>query len=383
MEKINSADSATFGFSKPNTNKEEQKVEKPTENVEQEIAKQTSEEVYNNLDDEYTDERYITVSLVKNYSLYRKANDKVLPKRTDYIGSSVTSSRILASNKEEVEAYFPNLVGLASNNENFVTRVKQYLNNIRIKVDELGRKFDISFHYNKRRDYVRFKAEEEKIEEAYNKAKLGGLSKLKQALQEKINRLNVLESTKHKYGYPINIEDYLMYRHCLLYNDIAKDIALINSDQSIRFYFKDEQKEADKLKKYRVEVNRAKSNYVTCLADDLLFDAIYIQYCVLNSFSIISNLAKDRLTREIELDKFSTDEPAKFNKIFNNKDVKLMATIETLIARGELVRSQYNQNITSNEGEFIGANIGEAVAWFKNPNNTSIVNAYYNKLKNI
>ena len=60
-----------------------------------------------------------------------------------------------------------------------------------------------------------------------------------------------------------------------------------------------------------------------------------------------------------------------------------MATIEQLIARGELMRSQYNQNIVSPEGEFIGANITEAVAYFKNPENTSVVNAYYNKLKNI
>ena len=174
-----------------------------------------------------------------------------------------------------------------------------------------------------------------------------------------------------------------MYRHCLLYNDVAKDVALINSDLSIRFYFKDDQKEADKLKKFRLEVNRAKGNYVSCLTDNELFDAIYVQYCVLNGLPVISSLAEDRLSREIKLDKFSTDEPVKFNKIFNNKDVKLMATIESLIARGELVRLQHNQNITTAEGEFIGANIGEAVTWFKNPNNTSVVNAYYNKLKNI
>lgn len=383
MDRVNSADSATFGFSKPNTNKEEQKVETTTK-VEQEVKIDTaSDEVYNNLEDEYTDIRSVTIALVKNYSLYRKANDKVLPKRTDYIGSSISSSRILASNKEEVEAYFPNIVGIASNNDNFVTRVKQHLNNIRIKVDELGIKFDISFHYYKRKDYVRIKSEEEKIEETYNRAKLGGISKLKAALQEKIVRLNALESTKHKYGYPINVDDYLMYRHCLLYNDIAKDVALINSDPSIRFYFKDDQKEADKLKKFRLEVNKAKANYVACLADDNLFDAIYIQYCVLNNLPIMSSLAMNRLDKEIKLDKFSTDEPAKFNKIFNNKDVKLMATIETLIARGELIRLQYNQNITTAEGEFIGANIGEAVAWFKDPNNTSVVNSYYNKLKNI
>lgn len=383
MDKNNSASSATFGFNKPNTNKDEQKVNETFSTGEETKVETSSTNVYDNLDEEYTDERSVTVALVKNYSLYRKANDKVLPKRTDYIGSCVSSSRVLAANKEEVETYFPNLIGTASNNENFVTRVKQYLNNIRIKVDELGRKFDISFHYYKKKDYIRFRDEEEKIEETYNRNKLGGISKLKSALQEKITRLNVLESTKHKYGYPVNIEDYLMYRHCLLYNDIAKDIALINSDPSIRFYFKDDQKEADKLKKFRMEINRAKANYVSCLSDDILFDAIYIQYCILNGLPVMSSLSEDRLNREIKLDKFSTDNPVKFNEIFNNKDVVLMAKIETLISRGELVRSEYNQNIMSNDGEFIGANIKEAVAWFKNSNNASIVNMYYNKLNNM
>ena len=386
MDKVNSGAAASFGFNKPAANNEQKETTvvaseevKELRNDLPKVDKTVAEEN----EEEYTDVRSITVALVKNYSLYRKANDKSLPKRHDYIGGSVSSSRILSSNKEEVETYFPNLVGFAPNNENFVTRVKQYLNNIRIPVDELGRKFDISFHYYHKKDFLRIKSEEDKIEETYLRTNRQDLGKLKAALQEKITRLNALEGTKCKLGYPINVEDYLMYRHCLLYKDIAKDMALINSDTSVRFYFKDDQKEADKLKKFRLEVNKAKANYVSCLADNSLFDAIYIQYCTINGLPIISSLAEDRLDREIKLDKFSTEEPVKFNKIFNNKDIKLIATIEMLISRGELNRSQYNQNISTVDGVFIGANMGEAVAWFKNPENTSVVNAYYSKLNNI
>nr|DAU76795.1 MAG TPA: hypothetical protein [Crassvirales sp.] len=350
--------------------------------VKEEVAE--TKPLYDGSDDmEYTDRRTATISLVKNYSLYRKANDKVLPKRKDYIGSSVASSRTLSSNKDEVEAYFPNIVGVMPNNESFLTRVKQYLNNIRIPVDELGRTFDISFYYNHKRDYDRIKAEEDRIEAKYQATNRQDITALKAALKEKIAEINILESTKFKVGRPLNVEDYLMYRHCLLYKDVAKDIALINADSSIRFYFKDDQKEAERLKKYRTEVNKAKVNYVACLADDTLFNAVYTQYCVLMNLPVLSSLAEDRFEREIKLDKFSTSEPIKFNKIYGNKDIKLMATIEQLIARGELIRSQYNQNIVSSEGEFIGANITEAVAYFKNPENTSVVNAYYNKLKNV
>ena len=358
---------------------EERIVDSPASKSVNEIAEVEEE----NTDEEYTDNRTITISLIKNYSLYRKVNDKVLPKRSDYIGSCIASSRTLSANKEEVEAYFPNLIGLAPNNENFVTRVKQYLNNIKILVDELGKTFDISFRYRHKKDYYRFKKDEDKIEQAYKDSDRSDITKLKKALKQKIDSLNNLESQKYKYGYPLNVEDYLIYRHCLLYHDVAKDISLINSDPSIRFYFKDDKKELDKRRKYQLEVNKAKANYVRSLSDNELFDAIYIQYCIQNGLPVISSLAEDRLDREIKLDKFSIDEPVKFNKIFNNRDIKLIATIERLIARGELNRSQYNQNITTADGELIGANMGEAVIWFKNPDNASIVNAYMNKLKNI
>lgn len=385
---MNSSDkSMVFGFNKTDADKNEQKtvgnvppVEETVDVVDSSVSAENKEEDEN---DEYVDIRNVTIMLVKNYSLYRKANDKVLAKRKDFIGSSIYASRILSANKEEVDTYFPNIIGLSPADPNFITRVKQYLNNIRVSVDELGRSFDISFHYYHKKDYYHIKKEEERIEKIYQNTNRQDITKLRAALKEKITKLNALESTKCKLGYPINVDDYLMYRHCLLYNDVAKDIAFVNTDSNIRFYFKDDQKEAEKLRKFRLEVNKAKSNYVSCLADNTLFDAVYTQFCVVNNMPVISSLAENRLDREIKLDKFSIEEPVKFNKIFNNKDVKLIASIEMLIARGELLRSQYNQNITSPDGDFIGANMNEAVAWFKNTENSSVVNALMNKLKNI
>lgn len=379
MSETNTDSGAKFGFDKSNTTNDKQgsNTTSPVEEVKETNLKDED------LDFPYTDTKSVTISLVKNFSLYRKANDKVLPKKKDYIGSSISASRILSSNKEEIEALFPNLIGLAPNNPDFITRIKQYLNNIRIGVDELGKKLDISFVYHHKSDYYKFKAKEDKIEAEFNKVNRQDLQKLKQAVQDKIGQINILESAKHAYGSPVKVEEYIMYRHCLLYKDVAKDIALINNDPSIRFYFKDDQKEADKLRKYRNEVNKAKANYVTTLSDDVLFEAVYTQYLVLNNLPIISGLLENSLDKEVKLDRFSSEEAIKFNKIFTNKDVKLIGNIELLIARGELLRSEFNQNVTSADGQFIGSNIGEVVNWFKSPDNASIVNTYYNKLKNI
>lgn len=332
------------------------------------------------LDYPYIDERTVTIARVQDYSLYRRVNSKALLEQVTYIGSSVTSSRTLAGNKDEIAAYFPNLIGVSPNNENFFTRVKQYLNNIMVKVDKNGKTFDISFRYNTKRDYLHFKDEEEKINAEYDAVSRTDIIALRRALQLKINRLNALESEKHKYGMPVNVEDYLLYRHCLLYNDVAKDPAFVNIDANVRFYFRDDAKEAANAERKRKAINKAKANYVTCIGDDTLFEAVYIQYALAKNLPVMPSLAENKLIKESNLDKFSTEEPEVFNKIFNDGDKLIKATIEKLIARGELVRMSHNQNITTATGEFIGANIHEAVVWFKNPDNTSAVNAYKAKL---
>ena len=376
-----------LGFTKPEPNKEvEEKVIENNNSPVEGNGKDSSSQSANESEDlslPYIDRRTVTIALVRNYSLYRKQNDKELPKRRDYIGSSLKSSRMLSSNKQEVEAYFPNIVGVSPNDPSFVQRVKQWINNIRVAVDELGTTLDISFNYNTKKDYLTFKKEEDKIEDEYLNADKSTLTNLKEALNIKITKLHDMESKKYAVGSPLDVNQYLIYRHCLLYNDIAKDIALVNSMPNIRFYFKDDKREAEKLKKYRTEVLKAKANFVKCSENDNLFEAVYVQYCALNNRPIMPSLAKDRIEKEIELDKFSSDEPIKFNAICTDKDIELKATIEKLISKGELIRSLYNQNISSPTGEFIGSNIKEAVAYFKDPNNTSIVNAYYNKLKNI
>lgn len=343
----------------------------------------SKEQKQEELDKPFTYKRSITVSLIQNYSLYRKANDKVLPKKRDYIGSSIRSSQVLASNRAEVEAYFPQLLGISVNNENFVTRLKQYLNNIQVPVNELGVTFDCSFRFNHKRDYFAFKAREEEIEMAYKKANKQSTKDLRAALAIKINDLNNLESEQYAVGSPVNITDYILYRHCLLYRDIAKDTALINCDPFVRFYLKDDAKDKERQQKLRQEINNAKRNYIEVIGDDEVFDAVYIQYCVVAGLPIVNSLLSEKIDKENQLDKFSTSEPVKFNSIVKDRDLRIKSLIELLIARGEFVRSQFNQNITTQDGEFIGANMKEAIAWAKNPENENVLAAFKNKLKYI
>lgn len=374
---VNAANTAGVTGSSPVGNDENNQAPKADKVLTSKEQKQEE------LDKPFTYKRSITVSLIQNYSLYRKANDKVLPKKRDYIGSSIRSSQVLASNRAEVEAYFPQLLGISVNNENFVTRLKQYLNNIQVPVNELGVTFDCSFRFNHKRDYFAFKAREEEIEMVYKKANKQSTKDLRAALAIKINDLNNLESEQYAVGSPVNITDYILYRHCLLYRDIAKDTALINCDPFVRFYLKDDAKDKERQQKLRQEINNAKRNYIEVIGDDEVFDAVYIQYCVVAGLPIVNSLLSEKIDKENQLDKFSTSEPVKFNSIVKDRDLRIKSLIELLIARGEFVRSQFNQNITTQDGEFIGANMKEAIAWAKNPENENVLVAFKNKLKYI
>lgn len=353
----------------------------PTETVDKEKPTTTMvERKQEEADAAYVDIRYMVIALASHYSLYRKANDKELAERNEYIGSCIRSSNALCANKGELEAYFPNLIGVSPNDQNFVRRVKEYLNNFQVKVDKLGLRLNLTFHYNHYKDYLAFKKKEEAIETEFAQVNRGDATALKRAIENRIVKLNALESTKWQYGNPENVADYLLYRHCLLYSDVAKDHSLINKEH-IRFYFKDEQKESELKAKQRLELNNAKRNFVTLIGNDKAFEDVYVQYCVLKNKPIIPSLAEDDLVKQENLDYFSQKEPAKFNELYTDRSISVKSLIERLVAYGILIRHPHSQNIVSANGDFIGANMKEATAWFKNAENEATVAAYENQLK--
>lgn len=333
------------------------------------------------LNKEYVDKRTIIISLVHNYSNYRKVNMKVLGQRKETIGSSISSCRILSSNAGEVNAYFPALVGLSPNHADFTTRVKAWLSNIQWVVNENDVPLDISFVYNTKKDYLNFKRKEDAIDEEYAKVDRTNLSAIKEAIKRRVNALNTLESEKYKVGHPVNIEQYIIYRHCLLYRDVAKDTAIVNSDPSIRFYIKDEAKEAEKQKKLTEYRMQAMRNFIELNASPTKRNSVYIAIVASRNENVSEALIKTDAEKNAYLMDYVNTNPDKFNKMVVDKNINTRAFIETLIVRGELVRSEFNQQISTADGTLIGSNMNGAVAFFNNPDNKDMKELFENKLK--
>lgn len=329
----------------------------------------------------YLDHRTIIISLVHNYSNYRKVNMKVLGQRKETIGSSISSCRALASNKGEIEAYFPALIGLSPSNPDFITRVKSWLSNIQFVVNENDKPLDISFKYNTKADYLRFKKREDAIDAEYAKVNRADTSAIKKAVKIRVDALNEMESEKYLVGSPVNLEQYLIYRHCLLYRDVAKDVALINSDPIFRFYIKDEEKEKEKKKKMIDEQMKAMRNFAELGANPSKYEAVFTMMVASKNENIAEALIKDSTEKTAMLIAFVNEHPDKFNKFFSDKNVLTKAFIEKLIVRGELIRAEFNQQISTADGTFVGSNMNEAVAFFNNPDNKELKDVFENKLK--
>ena len=333
------------------------------------------------LNSPYTDKRSVTIAPVQQFSAYRRVNIKSMPPRRNIIGSSISSTRILSSNKDEVEKYFPQIIGMSPNNPEFVTRVKAYLSNISFNVQDAGSTLNISFTYDKKKNYLTIKEKEDKINAKRESVARNNTAAIKEAVKIWTQEINDLESEKAKYGHPDNIEEYLLYRHCLLYRDVAKDISLINSDSSLRFYIKDENKEAERAKRLVDERRKAMRNFLALEASDKKRNAVFIQMTVNNGGNIAEAMLKTPDQQVSALMTYLNDSPDKFNDLFDDKNVEMKSFIETLIARGELIRPEYNQQISTADGTFIGSNMNEAVAYFNNPNNKPVFEAMQNKYK--
>ena len=343
--------------------------------MENKAAKETE------LNSPYTDKRTVTIAPVQQFSAYRRANIKSMPPRRNIIGSSISSTRILSSNKDEVEKYFPQIIGISPNNPEFVTRVKAYLSNISFNVQDAGSTLNISFTYDKKKDYLTIKEKEEKINAKRESVARNNTAAIKEAVKVWTQEINDLESEKAKYGHPDNIEEYLLYRHCLLYRDVAKDISLINSDSSLRFYIRDENKEAERAKRLVDERRKAMRNFLALESSDKKRNAVFIQMTVNNGGNIAEAMMKTPDQQVSALMTYLNDSPDKFNDLFEDKNVEMKSFIEALIARGELIRPEYNQQISTADGTFIGSNMNEAVAYFNNPTNKPVLEAMQNKYK--
>jgi len=288
-------------------------------------------------------------------------NKKVIGESTRRIGGSQSAINKMLACGDESKLLMPTLLGLSSNSPNWDTRVKQYWNDLSVEVSQTGKELEIGFNYNIN-DVSREKYLNE-FKDLVKKSKFKTDITTDEELYNFIGKLNIEETEKYKYATPISIEDYILWRYCLVHRDVANNIEDVDKSGSIRFYmYSEAEKTQAKVKMYELS-NLAMKKYLEIIADEQSVDNLL--YVYQDTF-----VGMDTITKATLVQGHMTADPKKFLTLSSDTALNTKALIEKYITYGVLKRlASTSIVVDASDPEFVlGNTLDEVIAFFNSDN---------------
>jgi hypothetical protein len=320
----------------------------------------------------------VTLFRKEEASAYYKRNAKFMPEGKVKIGSAINSVNRMKSNLEEINFYMPLLLGLNRNDPKYSEQVDLWFNNISKIVPESGLTLEVGFIYNNAAHKSTIDSLEEQIYKKFNGAKKSNVRDRDEAIKVRDAAIIDLEKTKYLYGRPINVADYLLWRYCLVYTDVANDIALINKSGGIRFYIYDSEREKQK-EKIQFEVRKKATTIYVKLLDmpDRVETMLWVDKGQSADITKIDEIDKYRM-----IENMSKANPAEFINLYEDINLETKAIIERMIHYGIIKRLQGSSVIVDEHNDLIGNTMDEAIIFFKNTErNKATITRLQSKLK--
>jgi hypothetical protein len=335
-------------------------------------------------------------------SPYAHANKEQLVDTTRTLGSTITVTNKLLANSDEQQVLMKEVLGLSSNSPDWDKRLAHYWNSISEDIEVGGRELEVGYNYDvtsiDKKKYVdAFNTnlkEDEKIktdkdikkffDDSYSmiikdfENSVSASRKLNAADADKVmvnaykykyDRIITLEGQKYKFGTPINIADYILYRLCLLHSHVANEYALADKSENITFYLHSEAEiKAFKEEKVRLEKDRMNVFLSVVASPEKVENLLY-------ALELITNAKTDASDRNILLNEFSIREPKKFISMANNSNLQTIGKIEKYIKFGILRRLEGSHIIVDgvDSSKTIGNNIDETINYFTNDSNKPVL----------
>ena len=304
----------------------------------------------------------VTIFRKESGSAYFKRNARNIPEGRYKIGSGIGSVNRMKSNPDELGVYMPILLGVDRQNPKYNELVDLWFNNISKNVGETGLNLEIGFTYKSESIKESVLESERAIYERFDKAKKTTSKERNVAMDLRDKEIIELEKTKYKYGFPINVEDYILWRYCLVYTDVANDIIIVNKSGHIRFYIYDSSREANKEAIQLETRNEATKIYVKLLEQpERVNNMIWVDRKGVTNVDSLQPVDKYKT-----LETMSRVEPHEFIKLYNDKDLDIKATIERMIHYDILKRLPNSNVIVDDNNDIVGNSMDEAIIFFKN-----------------
>jgi hypothetical protein len=364
----------------------------------------------------FTDNKKVFVKVRNVNSSYGYANKNRLVElqinRT--IGTSVTSVNKMMANAEEQKVLMPDIIAISSNSADWNKQLKDYWNSFSIDIAENGKELEIGFVYDinglDKKDYITqinkgIDKEKDKLTKdedlkryidkrieavihGFNiniknaqqiKNSLSRQKTIDNAYRIKYDNIVKLESERYKVGTPINAFEYMLYRYCLVYGDVANDFSLVSKSPKIRFYLHSEE-DIKKMKKAKQESDRSRTRLLLEVTDSVesMEDLLY-------AMGEGDNIPTDDVDLYEKIEKLSLSRASDFMRFANNKDLPILGKIEKYIASGIFTRHIGSSAVflSTDMEKPIGNNIDEVLAYFKNAANKAVVKELETKYKNL
>jgi hypothetical protein len=304
----------------------------------------------------------VTVFRKEGGSAYYSRNAKFIPEGKVKIGSAINSVNRMKASVEELDVYMPHLLGVHRNDPKYNEQVDLWFNNISQIVPETGLNLEIGFTYKDEESKRAIESVEEEIYNRFNSASKKNPKERDAAIDLRDTELINLEKTKYKYGSPINLGNYLLWRYCLVYTDVANDIALVNKSGGIRFYIYDSLRERHK-EKLQFEVRKQAMVLFVKLLEmpDKVENMLWVEKGANVDITKIDDMDRSRM-----LENMSKANPASFIKLYSDVNLDIKATIERMIHFGILKRLPGTSVIVDEHNDIIGNTMDDSIAFFKN-----------------
>lgn len=315
----------------------------------------------------------ITVMRVPNTSEYLIANFQVIgDSGNKKIGGSVTAENAMLVNKEELETYMPNILGLSPSDPRWGDRLDTYIRSISVPVPENGLALNIGFVFDNT-DILKKSAIAAYIKD--NKLSEGDFEDVVEHLTINVNR-----NFWWKYATPMKAEDYFLWRYIQRYHKVANKLEdADNKSLKIMFYILDE----DEIKSKQIAAFELKTK-ANKLFNNLLESPEKARAVLLlmEQYNIVLT-AKSKSEYLMALDTIRETDVARFIEAASDLEQKEKAVFLRECIAYNILAQYPNSTVVYDgaTGNVIGNNLREAAAYIFDPVNEKYNNTIRGLLK--
>ncbi len=184
---------------------------------------------------------------------------------------------------------------------------------------------------------------------------------------------NAKEEEKFKYGFPINVVDYVLYRYCLVYSDVANDMNDMNKSHRIRFYLHSKKEELKNSHNAITLQNKAYAKYLEVLSNRDKVENL-LRLLTHDDGTSLYAIGQSDTEQDILLQSAMLKKPQLFITYFDDKVLEMKSFISKCIAGQWLKRVPNTETIMYGETTIIGSTMEEAVGYLQNEKNFQVLN---------